>query len=111
MNEKKEFSQKFIPPGIRCPECGFVGEENEKGECPQCGVCQGCYENPCTCIVEEDDNWHEVEIKTSIRTLIRWIKNNHMPPSDITMNGKPAKSKEEALQWLQECIDRGITAI
>ena len=25
---------------MRCPECGFIGEESLEGECPKCGGCR-----------------------------------------------------------------------
>lgn len=53
----------------------------------------------------------EYEVKTAVRYLQRKIKNDLLPPDVVSKNDRPATSKEEALQWLQECLDRGITAI
>lgn len=39
---------------IHCPLCGHEGNEIS-GSCPQCGICQRCYESPCTCLKEGVD--------------------------------------------------------
>lgn len=37
---------------IHCPDCNYVGDLAADGEneCPNCGICQGCYNDPCTCM-------------------------------------------------------------
>ena len=47
----------------------------------------------------------------AVRYLERKIKNGQLPPDVMSKDGVTARSKEEALQWLQECHDNEITAL
>jgi len=56
-----------------------------------------------------EGEWHTP--LSSVEGLIQGIEQDYLPYTIVEADGKPAESKEEALQWLQGCEDRGITAI
>lgn len=39
----------------KCPDCGSDLEDNTFGCCTGCGICQGCYSEPCECLDDDCD--------------------------------------------------------
>ena len=55
MGVKKVSSAKAVI--IHCPDCGYRGRENADLTCPRCGVCQGCFAEPCRCGPADAGSW------------------------------------------------------
>ena len=58
---------------------------------------------------QKNERWHRMQF--SVEGVIRGIEQGYISHTDIEQEGIPANSKAEALKWLQDCIERGITAI